>query len=199
MRQRPPGVFHPRNSPCSAISRTKRAVNPNALATSRVEHSVGNEITGSFFMREFYHFNYKYLLYLKKLIFKLMSKRILIVEDHADIRKLIRMTLEFEYYDIHEAANAQEGLDAIRRLHPQLVLLDIMMPGEMDGLDLCQMVKNDPSLGLPQVVLLTARGQDKDIEAGMNAGADAYLLKPFSPLQLITTIDSLGIQTTETQ
>ncbi|MBN9574761.1 response regulator transcription factor [Alicycliphilus denitrificans] len=128
-----------------------------------------------------------------------MSKRILIVEDHADIRKLIRMTLEFEYYDIHEAANAQEGLDAIRRLHPQLVLLDIMMPGEMDGLDLCQMVKNDPSLGLPQVVLLTARGQDKDIEAGMNAGADAYLLKPFSPLQLITTIDSLGIQTTETQ
>ena len=127
-----------------------------------------------------------------------MSKRILIVEDHADIRNLIRMTLEFEYYDIHEAANAQEGLDAIRRLHPQLVLLDIMMPGEMDGLDLCQMVKNDPSLGLPQVVLLTARGQDKDIEAGMNAGADAYLLKPFSPLQLITTIDSLGIQTTET-
>ena len=127
-----------------------------------------------------------------------MSKRILIVEDHADIRNLIRMTLEFEYYDIHEAANAQEGLDAIRRLHPQLVVLDIMMPGEMDGLDLCQMVKNDPSLGLPQVVLLTARGQDKDIEAGMNAGADAYLLKPFSPLQLITTIDSLGIQTTET-
>jgi CheY-like chemotaxis protein len=61
----------------------------------------------------------------------------------------------------------------------------------MDGLDLCRLVKSDPSLGMPLVVLLTARGQRQDIEAGMKAGADAYLLKPFSPLKLIETIDSL--------
>ncbi|MDY0107140.1 MAG: response regulator [Giesbergeria sp.] len=121
-----------------------------------------------------------------------MTKRILIVEDHADIRRLIRMTLEFENHEIHEAANADEGLLAVRGLMPDLLLLDIMMPGSMDGLDLCRLVKSDPSLGKPQVVLLTARGQSQDIEAGMNAGADAYLLKPFSPLKLIETIDNLG-------
>lgn len=120
-----------------------------------------------------------------------MTKRILIVADHADIRRLIRMTLEFENHEIHEAANADEGLLAVRHLLPDLLLLDIMMPGSMDGLDLCRMVKNDPSLGLPKVVLLTARGQSHDIEAGRKAGADAYLLKPFSPLKLIETIDSL--------
>lgn len=128
-----------------------------------------------------------------------MSLRILIVEDHADIRKLIRMTLEFEDYEIHEASNADEGREAVRRLRPDLLLLDVMMPGSMNGLDLCRLLKSDASLGLPRVILLSARGQGQDIEAGMNAGADAYLLKPFSPLQLITTIDSLGIQTTETQ
>lgn len=120
-----------------------------------------------------------------------MSKRILIVEDHGDIRRLIRMTLEFEDHDIHEAVNADEGLEAVKRLCPELLLLDVMMPGSMDGLDLCRLVKNDPSLGKPQVILLTARGQSQDIEAGMNAGADAYLLKPFSPLKLIETINNL--------
>ncbi|WP_287983751.1 response regulator [Diaphorobacter sp.] len=121
-----------------------------------------------------------------------MSLRILIVEDHADIRRLIRMTLEFENHELHEAVNADEGMEAVRRLRPQVLLLDIMLPGSMDGLDLCRRVKTDPTLGLPAVVLLTARGQPQDIEAGHQAGADAYLLKPFSPLKLIETINSLG-------
>ncbi|WP_404302938.1 response regulator transcription factor [Alicycliphilus denitrificans] len=122
-----------------------------------------------------------------------MQARILIVEDHADIRKLIRMTLEFEDYDIHEAPNADAGLQAVRQLRPHLLLLDIMMPGEMDGLALCRLVKSDASLGQPKVVLLTARGQGQDVEAGMNSGADAYLLKPFSPLQLIQTIQGMDL------
>lgn len=126
-----------------------------------------------------------------------MSKRILIVEDHADIRKLVRLTLEFEDYEIHEAVNADEGLEAVRRLRPDLLLLDVMMPGKLNGLDLCRLVKTDLSLGRPQVVLLTARGRSQDVEAGMNAGADAYLLKPFSPLKLIATIDTLGAQSSE--
>lgn len=121
-----------------------------------------------------------------------MCKRILIVEDHADIRRLIRMTLEFEGHQIHETVNAEEGLEAVKRLRPELLLLDVMMPGSMDGLALCRLVKSDPALGGPWVVLLTARGQRQDIEAGMMAGADAYLLKPFSPLKLIETVNNLG-------
>ena len=120
-----------------------------------------------------------------------MSKRILIVEDHADIRTLIHMTLEFENYDIQEAPNADQGLEMVRQWRPDVLLLDVMMPGKLDGLDLCRLVKSDPALGHPQVVLLSARGQSQDIEAGMNAGADAYLLKPFSPLKLIETIAEL--------
>lgn len=120
-----------------------------------------------------------------------MARRILIIEDHADIRRLIRMTLEFEDYELHEAANADEGLAAVRQLQPQVLVLDIMMPGSMDGLELCRRVKTEPSLGAPQVVLLTARGQSEDIQAGKAAGADAYLLKPFSPLKLIETIAAL--------
>lgn len=121
-----------------------------------------------------------------------MNLRILIVEDHADIRRLIRMTLEFESHEIHEAVNAEEGLEAVRQLHPQIVLLDIMMPGTMDGLVLCRMLNNDPTLGNPKVILLTARGQPQDIEAGYQAGADAYLVKPFSPLELIDSINRLS-------
>ena len=120
-----------------------------------------------------------------------MSKRILIVEDHADIRTLIHMTLEFENYDIQEAPNADQGLEMVRQWRPDVLLLDVMMPGKLDGLDLCRLVKSDPALGHPQVVLLSARGQSQDIEAGMNAGADAYLLKPFSPRRLIETIAQL--------
>ena len=116
-------------------------------------------------------------------------KRVLIVEDQADIRKLIRMTLEFEDYEIHEAADGSFGLSMARDKRPDFVLLDVMMPGELDGLQVCQHLKSDPALRHVKVVLLTARGQSRDREAGQRAGADQYLVKPFSPLQLIETIE----------
>ena len=118
-------------------------------------------------------------------------KRVLIVEDQADIRKLIRMTLEFEAYEIHEASDGATGLRMARAVQPSLMLLDVMMPGEMDGLQVCQAIKTDPKLRDVKVVLLTARGQARDQEAGRAAGADEYLVKPFSPLQLIDTIERL--------
>ena len=118
-------------------------------------------------------------------------KRVLIVEDQADIRKLIRMTLEFEDYEIHEAADGAFGLRMASAVGPDLVLLDVMMPGELDGLQVCQRIKSDPKLAGLKVVLLTARGQARDREAGQLAGADDYLVKPFSPLQLIETIERL--------
>jgi two-component system, OmpR family, phosphate regulon response regulator PhoB len=118
-------------------------------------------------------------------------KRVLIVEDQADIRKLIRMTLEFEEYEIHEASDGEFGLSMARAVAPDLVLLDVMMPGAMDGLQVCKAIKSTPGLAGVKVVLLTARGQARDREAGQLAGADEYLIKPFSPLQLIDTIERL--------
>ena len=118
-------------------------------------------------------------------------KRVLIVEDQADIRKLIRMTLEFEPYEIHEAGDGAEGLRLAAAVQPHLILLDVMMPGQLDGLQVCQHVRANPALAGTRVVLLTARGQVKDRDAGEQAGADDYLVKPFSPLQLIETIERL--------
>jgi DNA-binding response OmpR family regulator len=116
-------------------------------------------------------------------------KKILIVEDHADIRRLIRMTLEFEDYDIREAHNGEMALDMARELRPDLVLLDVMMPGALSGLEVCRRLRGDAQAGgEPHIIMLSARGQASDLEAGLQAGADTYLVKPFSPLQLIDCI-----------
>jgi DNA-binding response OmpR family regulator len=118
-------------------------------------------------------------------------KRVLIVEDQPDIRKLIRMTLEFEDYEIHEASDGAFGLSLARAVLPDIVLLDVMMPGELDGLQVCQCLKSDAATRHIKVLLLTARGQARDRVAGQQAGADEYLVKPFSPLLLIETIEHL--------
>lgn len=120
-----------------------------------------------------------------------MSARILIVEDHADLRHLIRMILDFDGYEIHEASNASEALESIHRLQPDLLVLDIMLPGGMDGLELCRLLKTNPALGSPAVILLTARGQPRDVEAGMKAGADAYIIKPFNSMKLLDTVQQI--------
>lgn len=118
-------------------------------------------------------------------------KRVLIVEDQADIRKLIRMTLEFEAYEIHEAPDGPTGLRLAHSLRPDLMLLDVMMPGALDGLQVCRSIKSDPDLAHIKIVLLTACGQARDLEAGAVSGAEDYLVKPFSPLHLIETIERL--------
>lgn len=112
----------------------------------------------------------------------------LVVDDHADIRKLIRLTLEFEDVDIHEAPDAPTAVAAAQALRPGLVLLDVMMPGAFDGLEACRRLRADPALAHTRIILLSARGQRSDIEAGLAAGADAYVLKPFSPLALLETV-----------
>lgn len=121
-----------------------------------------------------------------------MSERkvILIVEDQSDIRKLIRMTLELGNSEIHEAENGEAGWHMVKALRPDLVLLDVMMPGSLDGYQVCQKIRQEPSLRQTPVILLTARGQQSDFEMGRQAGADAYLTKPFSPLELIDTVDA---------
>ena len=119
-------------------------------------------------------------------------KNILIVDDHADIRRLIRMTLEFEDYDVREAADGEAALRMAREQLPDLVLLDVMMPGAVNGLEVCRRLRADVPAGqAPRVIMLSARGQASDREAGLQAGADVYLVKPFSPLQLIDCISAL--------
>jgi len=118
-------------------------------------------------------------------------KRVLLVEDQPDIRKLIRMTLEFENFEIHEAVDGISGLNMVASVRPDIILLDVMMPGELDGLQVCRKLKSDPATSHTIIVLLTARGQEQDRAAGMAAGADTYLVKPFSPLKLIATIEEL--------
>ena len=115
-------------------------------------------------------------------------KKILIVEDHADIRRLIRMTLEFEECEIHEAPDALSGWEMACELQPDLVLLDVMMPGDVDGLDMCRAMQCHSRLRNVPVIVLSARGGSADREAGLQAGATAYLVKPFSPMQLLTLL-----------
>lgn len=121
-----------------------------------------------------------------------MTHRILIVEDQSDICKLIRMTLEFGDFEIHEAHDGESGLNMARAIRPQVMLLDVMMPGLLDGYQVCARIKQDPDLRHIQVVMLTARGQATDLDAGAAAGADAYLVKPFSPLELIERVEAMA-------
>lgn len=121
-----------------------------------------------------------------------MKRKALIVDDQPDIRKLIMMTMECEDFDLFEADNGEDALLTAQRLRPRLVLLDVMMPGALDGYQVCEQIKADPILGaMTKVILLTARGQKTDIERGHEAGCDAYLVKPFSPIELLDTVDRL--------
>lgn len=119
-----------------------------------------------------------------------MTAKLLIVEDQPDIRNLIRATLEFEDFEIHVAEDGRSGLDKFVAVRPAIVLLDVMMPGELDGIQVCQRIKQGPQGVSTIVILLTARGQKSDVEIGLKAGADAYLVKPFSPLELIETVEA---------
>ncbi len=115
-------------------------------------------------------------------------KKVLIVEDHADIRKLLHMTMEFEDFEIYEAANGDVGLEMARAHSPDVVLLDVMMPGTLSGLEVCRCIKANSALMHTKVIMLTARGQAEDRRDGIKAGADEYLIKPFSTIQVLETI-----------
>lgn len=110
-------------------------------------------------------------------------KKVLIVDDQDTIRKMLRLTLTGRY-ELIEASDAGAAWDSLRRVRPEALILDIMMPGEMDGYQLCEKLRADPALCRIHVVMVTARGQEADRHKGMTAGADAYFVKPFSPLAL---------------
>lgn len=119
-----------------------------------------------------------------------MAARILIVDDQAELRRLVRLTLEYGGNELHEADNGVCALQLLDIVKPELVVLDVMMPGDMDGYRVCDMIKRQPGSNI-KVVMLSAKGQQADLKEGRLAGADAYLIKPFSPLELIATVERL--------
>lgn len=116
-------------------------------------------------------------------------QKMLIVDDNGDLRKLLRLTFGYGKYQILEADNGQAALNLAMEEKPDVILLDIMMPGEIDGLRVCELIKSSPNLKDCCVIMLTARGQREDFEKGEKAGADFYITKPFSPLELIEIIE----------
>ncbi|ATG93197.1 response regulator [Paracidovorax citrulli] len=118
-------------------------------------------------------------------------KTVLIVDDHAEIRRLLRMTLEDQGVALHEAASGEAALAMARAQRPDLVLLDLMMPGSLDGMEVCRRIRNDPDLSHTRVIILSARDGLQDRAAGMQAGASGFISKPFSPAYLAETVRRL--------
>lgn len=115
-------------------------------------------------------------------------RKVLIVDDQADIRRMMMIALSGDF-DLLEAEDGVTALAMIRQHRPDVVLLDVMMPGEMDGLQVLAAVRNDEQLKHTRVIMVSAKGQVSDYELGMQTGANAYFVKPFSPLQLLDAID----------
>lgn len=117
--------------------------------------------------------------------------RLLIVDDQPEIRNLLALTLDADNYELHHANNWVTALAMTRAIKPDLVLLDVMMPGEFDGLEVCRRIKSDKELSSTTVMIISARSQVADRQKGMESGADDYLTKPFSPLALMEKVSTL--------
>jgi two-component system phosphate regulon response regulator PhoB len=117
-----------------------------------------------------------------------MSKeKILVVEDEEDIRELLRYNLSKEGYQVSGAASGEGALKTARILQPDLMILDLMLPG-VDGLEVCRLLKRDPRTQHLPIVMLTAKGEEADIVTGLELGADDYITKPFSPRVLLARV-----------
>jgi CheY-like chemotaxis protein len=113
---------------------------------------------------------------------------VLIADDEPSVRLLIQATIETDGYHILEATDGNEAWSLIQKYRPSLVLLDVRMPGRT-GLEILREIKAEPNLVATKVILLTASAQESEINAGLAAGADFYLTKPFSPRDLLSKID----------
>jgi len=113
---------------------------------------------------------------------------VLIADDEPSLRLLVSATIVSDEYDVVEAVDGDEAWELLRRHRPTVALLDVQMPGRT-GLDLTHAIRGDPELSGTFVVLLTSKAQQADIQAGLAAGADRYLTKPFSPLELLTVVE----------
>ena len=115
------------------------------------------------------------------------AKRILVVEDEGNIRETLRYNLHKEGYCVDEAASGPEALDAARRLRPDLIILDLMLP-ELSGLEVCRILRQEMTT---PILVLTAKGAEVDKVVGLSIGADDYMTKPFSLVELMARITAL--------
>jgi DNA-binding response OmpR family regulator len=116
--------------------------------------------------------------------------KILIAEDERDIRDLVAFTLRFAGYEVVTASNGEEAVLLAPRENPDLILMDVRMP-RMTGYDACRLIKSEERLKDIPVVFLSAKGQENEIQTGLVAGAEEYMLKPFAPDQLIDRVRSI--------
>lgn len=117
-------------------------------------------------------------------------KRVLIAEDERDIRELVDFALRYSGYEVLTARDGEEAFDLILKEKPDLVLLDVRMP-RMSGFEVCRRMKNGQATRNIPVIFLSAKTQDTEIQAGLDAGAEAYIVKPFSTDHLVAQVASL--------
>lgn len=116
--------------------------------------------------------------------------KILIAEDERDIRELITFTLRYAGHEVTQAANGEEALQLARQHIPELILMDVRMP-KMTGYEACRFMKADDAIKHIPVVFLSAKGQETEIQTGLEVGASDYILKPFAPDQLIKRVSEI--------
>ncbi len=115
------------------------------------------------------------------------KEKILVIDDEEDILDLVRYNLEKEGYQITCLKTGEEAIIFAQKLKPDLMLLDLMLPG-VDGLEVCKLLKNDQETSQIPIIMLTAKGEESDIVTGLELGADDYISKPFSPKVLIARV-----------
>lgn len=119
-----------------------------------------------------------------------MSKKILVVDDEPSIGRLVKMSLAVEGYDVKTATSGFEAMEEIEQSKPELIVLDIMMPG-MNGYEVCMEIRKNPMTKDIKVVFLTARGNPGDAQQGFAVGGDDYIIKPFDPDELLEKVSDL--------
>jgi CheY-like chemotaxis protein len=119
--------------------------------------------------------------------------KILVAEDESDIRDLIKFTLQYAGHQISLAENGAHALDVCRAVMPELILMDVRMP-KLTGYEACVQMKADPLICHIPVVFLSAKGQDQEVQTGLAVGAVEYILKPFSPHELIIKVAAILMQ-----
>ena len=118
-------------------------------------------------------------------------KKILIVDDQMEVRRLVEITLRVEDYQILQAESGEKAIEIVKTEKPDLIIMDIMMPGGINGIEATRILKNDPETKDSTIIMLTAKGQEADRKKGFEAGADDYFIKPFSPLELIKKVEEV--------
>jgi len=118
------------------------------------------------------------------------KKKIVIIEDEPDILEVLSYNLKREGFDVFTAVNGTLGLSLVNKEHPDLVLLDLMLPG-MDGIEICSSIKSNPANQNTLIIMVTAKGEESDIVLGLGVGADDYITKPFSPKELVARVKAV--------